>query len=125
MDSDVPDLHLMVGSPCINAGTYLTTITIANGSGKMFQVADARYFINGWGITGVQGDDIQLYGSSQRARISNIDYSTNTITVDRDLTWTQNQGVGLAYEGAGPDIGAFEFGQGQTPTIPGNLRVFY
>jgi hypothetical protein len=124
MDSSYPNLNLQAGSPCIDAGAYLTTVTSANGIGRIFQVSDSRYFMDGWGITGVQGDEIQLYGTSQRARIIKIDYSTHTITVDKDLTWTQNQGVSLAYEGAGPDIGAHEFSD-TSPPPPKNLRIIY
>jgi hypothetical protein len=114
-DSTWPDFNLESNSPCIDAGGSLTTITTDSGSGMSFTVDDAGYFMDGWGITGVQGDEIQLLGSSQKARITNIDYSTNTITVDGSLTWTQNQGVSLAYEGAAPDIGAHEVLQASAP----------
>ena len=30
-------------------------------------------------------------------------------TVDQELKWSPGQGVALAYEGAAPDMGAFEF----------------
>jgi hypothetical protein len=122
MDSTYPNLNLKADSPCIDAGTYLTTVTSTSGSGKSLKVADSRYFTDGWGITGVQGDEIQLYGTSQRARIIKIDYSNNTITVDTDLTWTQNQGVSLVYEGSGPDIGAHEYEQ-NLPTPLKNLKI--
>jgi hypothetical protein len=106
----LPDLHLMARSPCIDSGTYLTTIASASGSGTFFQVADAGYFMDGWGIAGVSGDEIQLFGTNQRARILKVNYATNSLVVDKNLTWTDNQGVSLAYEGAAPDIGAYEFG---------------
>ncbi|MCK4526905.1 T9SS type A sorting domain-containing protein, partial [candidate division WOR-3 bacterium] len=61
---------------------------------------------------GVQGDEIQLYGSTQRARIISVNYSTKTITVDGNITWAQNQGINLAYEEAAPDIGAYEYQEG-------------
>jgi hypothetical protein len=73
-------------------------------------VADAGYFMDGWWISGVDGDDIQIVGTSQKARITRVDYGTNTITVNTSLTWTQNQGVALAYVGASPDVGAYEYG---------------
>ena len=110
MDLNLPDLHLSAGSPCIDSGTYLTTIVSAGGSGTSFQVADAGYFMDGWGISGVLGDEIQLFGTAQKARITTVDYAANTLTLDKSLTWTQNQGVCLAYEGSAPDIGAFEYG---------------
>ena len=105
---NLPDLHLQADSPCIDAGAYPTRITSADGSGAQFQVEDARYFIDGWGIPHVQGDEIQL-ADGQQARITNVNYEANLITVDRVLTWTLNQGISLAYEGAAPDLGAYEF----------------
>ena len=64
--------------------------------------------MDGWGIPHVQGDEIQL-ANGQRARITNVNYETNMVTVDKVLTWTLNQGISLAYEGAAPDLGAYEF----------------
>jgi hypothetical protein len=113
MDSSLPDLRLLENSPCIDSGTYLTQITSASGSGTSFTVADAGYFMDGWGI--IQGDSIQLFGTAQAARITSADYTANTITVNKSLTWTQNQGVSLAYIGAAPDIGAYEYPS--TPAI--------
>ncbi|MEW6188190.1 MAG: right-handed parallel beta-helix repeat-containing protein [Thermodesulfobacteriota bacterium] len=107
MDPSLPDLRLQSNSPCTGQGTYLTSVTSPGGSGVSFQVADAGYFMDGWGIPGVQGDEIRLFGTSLRARITNVNYETNTITVDRILTWSQGQGISLAYEGSAPDVGAF------------------
>lgn len=44
------DYTLNTGSACIDAGTWLTTITTANGSGTAFDVDDATYFCDGNGI---------------------------------------------------------------------------
>jgi len=110
MNADYPDFHLSGGSPGIDKGGALTTITSPSGSGTTFTVADARYFMDGWWISGVDGDDIQIVGTSQKARIINVNYETNTITVNTTLIWTQNQGVALAYVGAAPDVGAYEYG---------------
>jgi hypothetical protein len=115
MDSSLPDLDIQAGSPCRDAGTYLTTITSTSGSGTVFQVADAGYFMDGWGISGVEGDEVQVVGTSQKARITNVNYETNTITVNAAITWTQNQGIALAYVGAAPDIGAHEYGRQPAP----------
>jgi PKD repeat protein len=114
MDETYPNTHLNPGSPCINAGGALTTITSTNGSGTTFKVADAGYFCDGWGIAGVEGDEIQIVGTSQKARITNVNYSTNIITVNATLTWTQNQGIALAYVGSAPDVGAHEYGSTTT-----------
>jgi len=122
-DTSYPNLSVSSNSPVINAGGALTTITSPNGSGTSFVVADAAYFMDGWGI--VQGDTIQLMGSTQRPRITSVNYATQSITVDSAVTWTQNQGICLPYEGTGPDIGAFEYGSGgiTKPFPPANLRV--
>jgi hypothetical protein len=107
-DPSLPDLRLGAGSACIDAGAYPTQITSPSGSGTQFQVQDARYFVDGWGIPHVQGDEIQLAGG-QRRRVTHVDYAANRITVDQALTWTQGEGISLAYQGAAPDLGADEF----------------
>ena len=66
--------------------------------------------MDGWGIPGVQGDRIQILGTTQKAKITSVNYDTNTIVVDTNLTWTMGQGIALAYEGSTPDLGAFEYG---------------
>jgi hypothetical protein len=115
--SEYPDFRLRSGSGCINAGAFLTT-TRSSGSGTQIPVQDAHYFFDGWGMTDdipdadLQGDLIQLEGQIQRARITNINYDTNTITVDTTLSWSSGIGVSLAYEGLKPDMGAFEYGEG-------------
>jgi hypothetical protein len=100
------DFHLQSTSPAINSGVFLTTTTSV-GTGSVIQVTDAGYFIDGFGIT--NGDVIQLQGQSQTATITAINYTTNTITVDRSLTWTSGLGISLAYSGIAPDIGAYEY----------------
>jgi len=116
MNSSLPDLDIQSNSPCKDAGTYLTTITSSSGSGTTFHVEDAGYFMDGWGISGVDGDEIQIIGTSQKARITHVDYGTKTITVNAAITWTQNQGIALAYVGAAPDVGAHEYGS-QLPPV--------
>ena len=118
----IPDFQLRTNSPCIDQGSFLTIIISLSGSGDSFQVAEPSYFMDGWGI--VQGDQIQLQGSTQKAIITNINYATKTIRVDGNISWAQNQGISLAYTGAAPDVGAFEFGATAIrPSSPGNLRV--
>jgi MYXO-CTERM domain-containing protein len=106
MNALAPDLHLQIGSPCIDAGGPLTTITSAAGSGTTFQVEDAGYFSDGWGV--VSGDRIQILGTTYKVTLIEVDYSTNTLTVDTLVTWQENSGVVLQYDGAGPDLGAHE-----------------
>ena len=120
-DTSYPDLHLQSTSPAIDVGAPLTVIVSAGGTGTSFQLSDASYFMDGWGL--IPGDEIQLVGTAQRARITAVNYSTNTVTLDRSVTWTQNQGVGLPYEGTSPDAGAYEFGSSSAPSAPRNLRI--
>jgi cysteine-rich repeat protein len=101
------DYNLLPGSPMIDAGTFLTTTSGAS-SGVSMAVADARYFFDGFGISGEVGDIIEL-DDGQTARILSINYATNTLTLDASLTWSLGQGIALAYSGSAPDIGAFEF----------------
>jgi len=115
------DYSLQAGSALIDAGDWLTTITSANGSGTSFVVDDARYFFNGWGI--VNGDEIQLEGTAVTVGVTTVDYGTNTITVDESVSWTQGDGVALAFNGDAPDIGANEY-EGEAPAAtPQILRI--
>lgn len=118
------DLRLSATSPHINKGIFVTK-TVSAGSGASLQVQDASYFYDGYGIAGELGDLIQLEGQTARARITAIDYATNTLTLDRPLTWNAAQGVHLAYSGSAPDMGAYEYGleTGIQPAPPKNLRL--
>ena len=111
------DFQLKAGSRAVNAGDWLTTITSASGSGTSFNVAQSQFFMDGFGI--VEGDLIQLEGQTQRARITNVNYSNNIITVDTNLNWIDGQGVSLNYEGTAPDIGAYEYAP---PALSGDIN---
>jgi parallel beta-helix repeat protein len=117
------DLRLNQGSSMIDAGTF-ATLTAGAGSGTQMTVDDAGYFFDGNGIPGEAGDLIQLSGQSQTARITAINYSAKTITLNQSLTWTDRQGVHLAYTGSRPDMGAYEYSTGSntTPSAPANLK---
>ncbi|GFE58385.1 right-handed parallel beta-helix repeat-containing protein [Geobacter sp. AOG1] len=91
----------LAGSPAINGGANLTTITSPSGTGTSFTVADSAYFTDGMGI--VSGDTIQI--GSQTAIITAINYSTNVLNLDRTVTWTQGTPVNLPYNGTKPNIG--------------------
>lgn len=118
------DFRLTPGSSQVDAGVFVTR-AVGNGSGTSLQVADAGYFSDGLGITGEVGDLIQLQGQSTRATIVSITSSTNVLTLSQSLSWTDGQGVHLAYTGAAPDIGAYErdLTSGSVPAAPRNLRV--
>lgn len=107
VDEAEGDLRLAAASPHIDAAGFVTT-TIGPGSGTAIPVADTGYFYDGYGIAGEIGDLIQLEGTGQRARIVSVDDDTDLLTIDTALTWSNGQGVHLAYAGAAPDVGAFE-----------------
>ncbi len=101
------DLSLAPGSPAIDVGVFLTR-TQSAGAGTVLVVQDTGYFYDGYGIFGEVGDVIQLEGQTQTAIIVAVDDASHTLTLDRSLGWSANQGVALAFAGAGPDVGALE-----------------
>ncbi|NMC72508.1 MAG: hypothetical protein GYA57_20965 [Myxococcales bacterium] len=95
------------GSGLVDAGLPLAAARGA-GSGTSLPVDDARWFYDGYGIPGETGDRIRLAGGDATARVVAIDYDAGVLTLDASLTWTDGQGVSLAWEGAAPDIGPVE-----------------
>lgn len=112
IDENARNLRLQTGSPMIDAGAFLTNTT-SSDSGNQIPVQDARYFMDGWGI--IEGDEIQLEGQTQTARVTGVDYDNKVLTIDTLLTWTAGQGVSLAYYGSAPDIGAYEYDPSSLP----------
>lgn len=124
-----PDLSLQSGSPCIDAGSYLTQ---ANGSGSnsaTLIVDNAIFFQDGtWGssLSSVNADYIAIGTVSNSARIISINYSTNTIYLASAMTWSDNapvwvyadsDGTRVLY-GSAPDVGAYESPYGSSPPPP-------
>jgi hypothetical protein len=109
VDEAKPDLHLKSGSRMIDRAGPLT-VTRSAGSGTTLAVADILWFSDGMTIPGEAGDEIQLIGTSESARILHIDYAARTLTLDHALSWQSGQGVALKFTGAAPDFGAAEFG---------------
>jgi len=105
------------GSPAIDTGGWLTTITSAPGSGTTFAVGDAKWFHDGFGLT--MGSLIELEGGSEYLIAMDVDYGTNVITVDRSISWSQGEGVAFSYRGSAPDRGAFEYFP--SPVFQGDL----
>jgi len=97
-DPDNGDFTIPGSSPCVGAAAWLTTITSASDTSDEFVVDDASYFCDGFGIQA--GDEIQLEGTADPVGITDINYGTNTITVDEAVTWVQGDGVALEYEGS-------------------------
>jgi len=108
VDEARPDLHLRSDSRMIDRAGPLT-ITRSAGEGTALPVVDVLWFSDGLTIPGEAGDEIQLIGSKEPARIVRIDYAARTLTLDRPLTWQSGQGVALKFAGAAPDFGAVEY----------------
>ncbi|MCK4276086.1 MAG: right-handed parallel beta-helix repeat-containing protein, partial [Phycisphaerae bacterium] len=111
------DFTLQPTSPCIDAGGPLTT-TVGSGSGAVVPVADALYFTDGYGLI----DPDVIYVGWERVTIVSVNYATNQITVDRSISWGSSTPVYADYNGAGPDLGAYET---QAPAEVVGRYVFY
>jgi hypothetical protein len=99
-------------SPQVNIGGPLTT-TVGAGSGTVVTVANAKYFMDGRGVT--EGDSIKI-GSNAPAKIISINYAANTITLDRSMTWSNGNGVYWRNSDGLPDVGAYEY-------LPGGYTI--
>jgi hypothetical protein len=99
------DLTLNATSPCIDSGSWLT-VTDGGGTGTWITVVESSYFTDGYGLIG--GDAI-FVGDDANLQIVEINYSNETIQVDRTITWVDNENVSLnRYTGDKVDIGANE-----------------
>ena len=98
------NFDLAAESPAIDSGGPLT-YTMGSGTGNQIVVKDARYFFDGYGIA--FGDAIRI--GSRVAMIKSIDYEKNILTITRDISWFDGDGVSLNYFGQAPDIGAREY----------------
>jgi hypothetical protein len=101
----VPDFQILPDSGMVEAGTFLT-YTSSSGSGSSITVEDATCFTDGYGI--VDGDTIMLERDGKKAKILQVDYDNNILTVDINLEWESGVGVTLVRSGYFPDIGIYE-----------------
>ena len=108
----------LAGSPCIDAGDFLTRDTSQGGAGNTLRVADSGYFFDGFGI--VPGDTIRVGDAT--ATIVSIDRSTHVLTLAESITWKGGAPVSLIYSGAKPDIGILEYRTARPPS-PLNLQL--
>lgn len=109
------------GSAMIDVGHFLTK-TAGSGSGRTVRVDDAGWFSDGFGVT--SGDLVQI-GKAAPVRVTQVDYQANTLVLDSSVSWSAGSTVTLAYHGAAPDIGAFEYSDETIKAVsaPSNLRV--
>lgn len=125
MDDD--DYRLGPASPARDAGRPLA-VTLDSGSGRTVRVSDARMFYDGYGIPGEAGDRVLIGPTKQQARVTRVEVQTNTLRLDRAVTWRQGEAVTLPHLGAAPDIGAYEAGAERQPwfagpQVPAGLRI--
>ena len=69
-----------------------------------------RTLIEGNVILDCGRDHKENKSGSERDRNMAIDYESNRITVDQNISWREGVGVSRAYRGSAPDIGAHEYG---------------
>jgi hypothetical protein len=106
------DLHISSGSPLIGAGGPLTTAVGSGTSSTSLTVANAGFFSDGYGLTGVQPDWIRI-GPSTTVQISSVNYSTNVLTLATSASWSSGDSIYLykdstgtiVLNGANPNIG--------------------
>ncbi len=96
------NFNLSAHSAAIDAGRPLTT-TIGSGDGDLVQVKDARFFCDGYGVT---DGDLVVIGKNSPVRVTGINYTANTLRLDKQLYWHIGDPVSLPYKGSAPDIGA-------------------
>lgn len=118
-NTDKHDFRLQDGSPAIDRGSFLTTISSPTAAKQTrITLADATPFYSGagapWFIEGDVGDTIK----TEHGRISTIqtiDYKNNTLTVSPAIDIVQNEGLSLDYAGSAPDLGAHEYRGAKRP----------
>lgn len=102
------NFQLTANSPAIDAGVELTT-TRANGNDvTTIPVVRSSFFQDGYG--GLIAPDRVQVGSNRPVGIVTVDDGNNTITVDTPISFSSGDPVNLPYNGAAPDVGAYESG---------------
>ncbi|MFT6985891.1 MAG: hypothetical protein ACJAT7_001711 [Psychromonas sp.] len=108
-DQSNNDYRLQAMSPMIDKGAFLSSVISPSGSGNQLQLADVKYFYDGFAIPGEVGDTVQIEGHNETASIVKIDYAKQAIILNKPLSWQQGDGIALSYNGSSPDLGALEY----------------
>jgi hypothetical protein len=109
LDAERYDHRLSADSPLRDAAVPLTFV-LNDGQGRVLAVEDVRYFYDGFGIAGEQGDLVSVGEASRQARVVKVDVASGTLELDRKLSWQKGDAVSLSWSGAAPDMGALEHG---------------
>jgi hypothetical protein len=116
------DFRLSASSTAaLGAGTAITTITSATGSGTSFTVADPYVFRDGgssWHPF-VEGDTITTE-VGDTVQITAINYGTSTVTVDASVSWTLGDDIFWGSDNT-PDIGALPYDSGNSYSLTAEL----
>jgi len=110
VNADADDYRLKSDSPARERGVPLTEAAESQKKSIYLTVTDSRYFYDGFGIPGEQGDMIYIGAKKTPARIIDIDHEINTLTLDRPVAFEKGDAVNLAYTGKAPDLGAYQTG---------------
>lgn len=123
---DTTDFELQSYSPCIDAGTWLTHVTSATGSGTTIDVNNTYILHDDMGLldedgNAVEGMLVSFFDNTngrQDREITGITYGTS-IVVDSSVSWIYNgvypndpdytTQIALRFSGNAPDIGAVEY----------------
>jgi len=127
VDPEGDDYRLSDRSPCIDGGKALASAR-ETGSGRRMPVDDARWFFDGFGIPGEQGDLVFVGPEKKEARVLEADIESQILTLDRELAWSGGDTISMPYTGRAPDLGAYErLAEAEpwyrAPQIPEGLRV--
>lgn len=134
-DRTLPNLSLQSGSPAINVGTSLTTVSSGcSGSTTNLVLGDATFFQDGtWGTGGgIQADWIAVGIVTNVKQIAAI--SGNTVTLVSAISCSNGNAVWLykdssgrqLLQGSAPDVGAYEYfvgGDTTPPAAPTGLTI--
>lgn len=96
------NFRLLADSPAISGGALTGTVGAGTNSTSIV-VSNATLFTDGWGI--VSGDVISV-GTNTGLTVTDVDYSTHTITVGTAIDWAAGDAVKLSIL---PDRGALPY----------------
>jgi hypothetical protein len=117
VSTDVKDLTLQAGSPCVDAGEYLATIVSVNGNFITVGTREAYQFAPTWSIPNRSAGDTIYDDDGNDAVVVDI-FAHNIIQVDDATGFTTGDGITTVnVVGSGPDIGAYEQSSGTGVTF--------
>lgn len=107
VDAEHDDFRLRPDSACRDSGEPLAYAT-DDGAGTVLALDDVRWFYDGFGIPGEEGDLVMIGAARTLARVREVDTSNRRLVLDRSVTWKKGDGVSLPYTGSASDLGAYE-----------------